>query len=213
MNIKILEKIPVTWEERMAFEQEVLTLEGNWEDYWEVVEEAPFKIEYFNKQLILMGQASDTHELIVANIIRLLGNLFYDTEYRVYGSNRLIYVESCAAAFEPDVSVASGNLQSISFQRKDGRNMQANLNPAIVVEILSEGTKTYDLTEKLPCYKTIPSVQQIIYVDQSKPGVSVYSRTPNPHEWLNVDLSDLSKSIVVNKQALLLSDIYKNVGF
>lgn len=211
--MKVIEKIPTTWEERLAYEESVIQFEGTWEDFLEVANSAPFKVEFINEQIYLMGNASDTHELIVANMIRLLGNLLYNTDFRVYGSNRLIYAEECKAGFEPDVSTVLGESQSVWYKTQAGKKMQANLNPALVVEVFSKGTKNYDLGEKLPCYKTIPSLQQIIYLEQERAWASVYTRTEKPNEWLNIDLEGLDKNVMIQGNLISLQEIYRNVNF
>lgn len=41
-------------------------------------------------------------------------------------------------------------------------------NPYLIVEILSPSTKNFDLSEKLPEYKLLNSLQQVIYVNPKR---------------------------------------------
>ncbi|MBX2799856.1 MAG: Uma2 family endonuclease [Myxococcales bacterium] len=54
---------------------------------------------------------------------------------------------------------------------------QTAQNPVVIVEVLSDSTRTYDRTEKLERYKTIPSLRHVVLVEQDAPDVEVWSRS------------------------------------
>lgn len=62
----------------------------------------------------------------------------------------------------PDVMVVKGTL---AFKENSTAIIK---NPYIVVEVLSPVTSDYDLSSKLPEYKQLESLQQIIYVNPKK---------------------------------------------
>ena len=86
-------------------------------------------------------------------------------------------------------------------------------NPYIIVEVLSPATTKYDLEDKLPEYKYLESLQQIIYVSPKKVFVSTYVRSENSNIWLNQDFYSLEDTIVVENANISLSDIYKKIKF
>ena len=58
------------------------------EEYFDLIQDNElYDIEFYNHEItVKMSTATDSHELLVATIIRLLGNNFLDTDCRVYGS-------------------------------------------------------------------------------------------------------------------------------
>ena len=86
-------------------------------------------------------------------------------------------------------------------------------NPYIIVEVSSPATDTFDVTEKLPEYKHLPSLRQIIFVSQKEVKISIYTRSENPNIWLNQDFYSVSDEISVENAAISVSDIYKKIVF
>ena len=167
-----------------------------------------FSLHFVQNQIVgTISYCTENHELIVANLILLLGNAFEDA--KVMGSNRPIYVEAVGDIFEPDVQLVMGETQLHRY----GRVKNATMNPSVIVEVHSASTKDFDLSTKLEAYKTIPTLQHIIFIEQDKPHVSTYSRTKRPNEWLNVDIKDLTQKIKILGNSFPLSKIYRKVIF
>jgi len=61
-------------------------------------------------------------------------------------------------------------------------------NPILIVEALSPSTKTKDFEKKLPDYKTIPSVREILLIDSTRMYADVYRRSGD--DWDRIPLSD-----------------------
>ena len=65
----VAQKMPVTFAGREEGPDE-LRVPATLDEYWELVEEVDYKIEYLNGEIIsFMGQATDTHETLVARLI------------------------------------------------------------------------------------------------------------------------------------------------
>lgn len=202
-----LESLIDTLRERLKTEA-VVRVPASLDEYFELIQDCEFDVAYIDHEIVAtMSQASEIHELLVATIIRLLGNAFLNTESRVYGSNRPIYIADCQRAFNADALVVKGKTELYHRERA----IAATLNPMIVVEVLSESNKDKDFTEKLNCYKKIPSLQQIIQIDQYKPFVSTYVRLPQPHQWLNTDYNSMDEAILVADFEIPMRDLYRNV--
>ena len=85
--------------------------------------------------------------------------------------------------------------------------------PMIIVEVLSASTEAYDRGTKLPHYRAIPSVKEIVLVASSAIAAEVWRRTPDG--WAVSELTD-PKAIVKLDSAgieLPLSSIYEGVAF
>jgi Uma2 family endonuclease len=176
--------------------EEVVNIPASWEEFYELFMDCEYRIDYYQNEIISMGFASDAHELIVANIIRLLGNFYLKTDYRVYGSNRLVYIESKNAGFNPDVMVVKGHPQFFTYNK-----LKATTNPHLVVEVLSKYTYEYDLFEKPPCYKLLGSLEYAVFVSQNQVFVSIYKRLQN-NQWLNIDYLVVIKKVLMKRRNL-----------
>lgn len=169
-----------------------------------------FDLEFDNNILSATSDnATETHELLVANII---GVFFREygivKEHRVYGSNRPVYVPECNRGFNADVLVVKGKTELFPRQR----TVAATLNPHIMVEVLSESNKSEDFSsEKLACYRKIESLKQIILVRQKRPHFEVYTKNEADDTWTLRDFDDLSKPVELLDFNVNLSEIYLNV--
>lgn len=190
---------------------DVVRYDASFDEYWETLEDCEYKVEYVNGQIVsIMSYASDKHELLVSSMIYLLGNLFYEKpDHFVYASNRPILIPDRAGVFQPDASIIVGSPQF--FQYDKGKN--ANVNPALIIEILSKSTRDFDWDEKLPNYKLIPSVKQILYIDSLKKKVSSFQRLDTGNQWLNIDFFEDEDAIPVLDKAILLKTIYQKLIF
>lgn len=71
----VAHKIPVTFDERLLGPDE-LRVSATLDEYWELVEEVDYTIEYLNGEIIsFIGQASDVHETLIMNIGRVIFQL------------------------------------------------------------------------------------------------------------------------------------------
>lgn len=203
-------KLPVTLKERLDMGPGTVHIPASWEEYLDFLEECEYQIEYENQHIILMSIASTYHETIVINISGILFQLFGDDDsYNYASSNRHVFNPESEADFAPDAHVVKGTPQEYTLRK----GLTANLNPSIIFEVLSPSTRERDWNEKLPVYKKIPTVQQIIYIEQSRPYVSVFTRMDTAGRWENVDYDQLGQELPVEGRPVRLKDIYKKVKF
>ena len=197
-------------------QEPIVFVDASLDEYWTVLDEfgeesfpMEYDIEYINGQIRAQsGMASDKHETIVANIIRVLGTTFYDMpDVRVMGSNKVVYVLPCELAVKPDILVMKG--ESNLFTRK-GRE-SGIINPYMVIEVHSDSTRGEDIGTKLRCYKQLESVQYIIYVEQDIPFVSVFSKQQDNRHWLNEDYDRMDAAVQLGDIGVLMRDVYHKV--
>ena len=193
-------------------EERVISIPASLEEYWDVLEEMenePYTLEYINGEIkAKMSQASDNHETIVANILAILRNIYLEKEeYKAMGSAKTIYVPDCEMAFNPDALVMKG--ESLLFPRK--RKVAGIINPYILVEIHSDSTEEFDMKKKLPCYKKLDSIHQIIYIEQNKPYITIYTKNQSNQHWFNDDSDDINGMIKIDGVDILMKDIYHKV--
>jgi Uma2 family endonuclease len=190
--------------------KELVRIPASEEDYFSVAYTIPFKIEYHENEIVTMGLATYVHEKIIAQLIILFSKVFEEKneDFDILGSNSGVQIPKFEGGYYmPDVMIV-----------KDEPNFKPNsnciiTNPYLIVEVLSDSTKNFDLSEKLPEYKLLDSLQQVIYINPKKVNVSTYTRTENPNAWLNQDFYSLEDSITVEGENISLADIYRKIRF
>jgi Uma2 family endonuclease len=175
-------------------------------EYWDLVQLPEFRMDYNNDEIIAyMSYATQNHETIISNLIFLFRLAF--EEALVLGSNRPVRVQALKKNYEPDMQIIFGEPELYTYKK----TMNATLNPAILVEVLSDSTKKYDRTEKLDSYKLIDSLQYMLFIDSNTSNVVLYSRTKKSNEWLSTTFTNLDEKLRLNGHSFSLKKIYQRV--
>jgi Uma2 family endonuclease len=106
--------------------------------------------------------------------------------------------------YYPDVSViCRSNPPTDSFQDE----------PALLVEVLSRGTRRIDEGEKKDAYLTIPSLSVYILIEQDMPAAVVYRRTD--HGFVREVYEGIETVVPLGewKTELPLAEVYETVVF
>ena len=186
---------------------EIVRFPATFEEYWELLEAAEYKVDYFDHEIIAsMSYESENHSILASRLSYLLQNLFWNNpNFKVHNSNRPVCIPDCEhAVFNPDGSLVAQPAQL--FEYRPGMN--AELTPVLVFEVLSKNTRSYDFGDKLPCYKKIPSLRQILYVELLHVEVTVFERIEETGQWLETSLRSPDNRFLVNGQPVFLKDIY-----
>jgi Uma2 family endonuclease len=188
--------------------EDIVFVPATIEEYWKLVESPQLRLDYFNNQIVATeSYGSHNHETIVSNLCAKL-NLHLGDKNHIFLSNRPIYVENCGI-LNSDVHFIKGELQTHFYKR----SKTATANPTIIVEVMSESTKEFDLVNKLPCYQKIESVQHIVYIEQDYAEIMVYSRTNKSNEWLLQRFNAMNDTFDLLNKPFSLKDIYRNISF
>ncbi len=204
----VAEKYPFTLEERLALGREEQRFEGTFEDFVQLAEVCEYPVEFYDGTILAMSIASDHHEQIVANILGVFFVSFKgNPEYKRYGSNRHVYIPAASQAYSPDASMVKGEPEVFEYSK----GKTANLNPWLVVEILSESTRTRDYGVKFGNYKKIDSLQYMLFIEQDKPMVTLFSRIDDTTRWESTDYNEPEHEFHLAGKAIQLADIYEDV--
>jgi Uma2 family endonuclease len=68
----------------------------------------------------------------------------------------------------------------------------------MIAEVLSKSTKSYDRDEKFAAYRTIPSLQEYILIDQYTMHIEQYFKTDN-NKWIFSEFTDGDSSLETSK--------------
>jgi Uma2 family endonuclease len=168
------------------------------------------KHEYRNGEIVMMAGGSDEHSLIIANVIRHLGNALDGKPCRVYDSNLRVRIPRTGLYTYPDVSVICSRPEP----DPNDPSGETTINPRLIVEVLSPSTETYDRTEKFRHYLQLDSLQEYVLVSQISPRIETYFRQAGGN-WLFSPASGLQSSAQLRSidLALSLTAVYAGVEF
>jgi Uma2 family endonuclease len=168
------------------------------------------KHEYRDGEILLMAGGTVDHSLIVANVIRELGNLLKGKPCRVFDSNLRVRIPRKVLYTYPDVSVICG-------PRETDPNDSAGetlTNPRLIVEVLSPSTEAYDRGEKFDRYRELDSMVEYVLVSQETPRIETFFRQADG-TWLLTPVSGLASSSKLRsvEVELPLGEVYAGVEF
>jgi len=176
------------------------------EEYFALENVSDMRHEYYDGEIIAMAGARRDHVRITSNI-----NSSLDTQLEArpdcstFASDLRVRV-SGKIYFYPDVVVACDEQYTDSTQL-------VLTNPALIVEVASESTAMYDRLTKLEAYKRMPSMLEVLIVDQYRVRVEQHTRMTEGwfvREFLSLDDTVNLDSIAC---ALAVRKIYAKVTF
>ncbi len=178
------------------------------DEYLAVETQADYKSEYYQGQIYAMAGGTIRHSQIAINVIIDLSSALADKPCQVFNSDLRLNVQPNGLYAYPDVMVICGKVELLS-----GRQDTVT-NPVLIVEVLSESTRDYDMTFKFELYRALPTLEHYVLVDSDKAFVR-YFRKLGDGQWLMqewthmVDVLDLTP---LDAQ-LALAQIYRSVEF
>ncbi len=178
------------------------------EEYLERERLAEYKSEYYRGEVFAMAGASLRHGLIVSNLVMTLGQQLKSRPCSIYANDLRLRVTATGLYTYPDVVVIWGEPE-VADDQKD-----TVLNPAIVIEVLSDSTKDYDRGQKFEHYRGIPSLREYLVIAQDHPHAEHYIRQPE-NRWLLSETANLADTIHLPAIdcTLPLAAIYDKVDF
>ena len=176
------------------------------EDYLALERRAETRNEFLHGRIFAMAGSSRRHNLITSNLVRELGNRLLDGPCEVYASDMRVKVTPTGLYTYPDVAVAC---DGPTFEDTE---LDTLLDPILLVEVLSKSTAAYDRGEKFEHYRALPSVKEVLLVDQERVHV-VHYRRQDDDTWLLSETRDLEGELHLTSLGitLLLSEVYAKV--
>jgi Uma2 family endonuclease len=176
------------------------------EEYLAIERNAEFKSEYFAGEMFAMAGASRQHNLIVSNLIRMLGNQLLERECNVYPSDMRVKITKTGKYTYPDVAI------SCSEELFEDEYKDTLLNPVVIIEVLSESTEAYDRGKKFENYQNIDSLHEYVLVAQEPCRIEQYIRQ-NDKAWTYFEFHEANDIVQLTtiKCELSLKDVYAKV--
>ncbi|MGB3267013.1 MAG: Uma2 family endonuclease [Microcoleus sp.] len=164
--------------------------------------------EFINGEIVLMAGGTPNHNEITTNLIFVLKLGLKGKPYRTFNSDQRLWVPQLNNYTYPDVMVVAKPVELQS-----GRT-DTITNPVFIAEVLSKGTKAYDRDEKFAAYRSIPSFQEYLLIDQYRLQVEQYSKT-DANKWIFSEYGSTGDRLTLTSIGveISLADLYENIEF
>jgi len=178
------------------------------EDYFAQELESEIRHEYQNGEIIPMTGGTPEHNEIAGALYAAIRAALKGQSYRPFMSDQRLWIPDAQIYTYPDVMVLS-----TPIQRQPGRK-DTVINPVVIAEILSPSTQNYDRGDKFVAYRSIPTLQDYLLIDQNQPHVEHYVKQATD-QWLLTDHEDLTQQIHLSSLqiSLSLTELYENIEF
>jgi len=178
------------------------------EEYLELELAAETRSEYRNGDIIPMTGGTPNHNDISGNLYILLKSALKGKDYRIFYADQRLRIPAVNLYTYPDVMVVPKPLE-LQTGRRD-----TVVNPCFIAEVLSKSTQNYDRSEKFAAYRTLPTFQEYLLVDQHRVHVEHHVKTA-VNQWLFSEYDD--PSVILSFKAfevqIQIADLYENIDF
>jgi Uma2 family endonuclease len=169
--------------------------------------EAEVRSEYRNGEIVQMTGGSIDHN-------RISGNLYAYLKFALRGKNAepfigdlRLWIPEYRLYTYPDVMVIQGE-PVFQDQRKD-----TVTNPILIVEVLSKSTQDYDRSAKFKFYRSLPSFQEYVLVNQYQIEIEHYTKTSEGWLLRDYDAQIQQMKLVSVGLEVAIADLYEGVTF
>ena len=178
------------------------------QEYLELEVNSEIRHEYINGLIIHKTGGTPNHNQLALNFSGTLNYLLKRQPYQVFVTDQRLWIPSRKIHTYPDIMVVKTPLEY-----QEGRT-DTLVNPVMIAEVLSKSTKGYDRDEKFAAYRTIPTLQEYILIDQYTMHIEQYFKTDN-NQWIFSEFTDgnINLNLASISCQMTLSDIYDKVDF
>ncbi|MGQ0738309.1 MAG: Uma2 family endonuclease [Bacteroidota bacterium] len=181
------------------------------EEYLEMERAATERHEYYRGKIfrmqghgeaLAMSGAGDRHNIIFSNLFGELCIKLKGRKCRPFGPDMRLNIPENTLYTYPDISVYCKDIE-------DSIDEDIVVNPAVLIEILSPSTSSYDRGEKFMLYRDIPTLREYILVDTASVRGEVY-RINSAGHWELEEYKQLADQLAIPVLGLSipLSEIY-----
>ena len=175
------------------------------DEYFAFESDSETRHEYIDGQIYDMTAGTSDHNEIKINAAIEFGTQIRGSNCSLRNSDMRVKVSESKYVY-PDLSAVCGKAQLED-------NATSLLNPILAVEVTSTSSVQYDRTHKLDYYRSLPSMQAYLVIDQHRIRVEHHTRTEEGWLWqIFTDLDDVIPLHMLNA-SLQLSQVYRGIVF
>lgn len=178
------------------------------EEYLDLEEKAEFRSEYDDGKITPMTGGTTNHNRIARNLCTALTVGLKGQDFEVFVVDIKVWIPNSRKFRYPDLMIVAGKPQYY-------KNRKTTVtNPQIIVEILSDSTEEFDRGNKFDLYKSIPTFQEYILINQEKVSIDHFYKT-GVKSW-SIKLYDEQDSEIALQSLdlkLQIAEIYDKVEF
>ena len=176
------------------------------QEYLELERKAEYKSEYYNGEIFAMSGASRRHNAIAWQLQLLVAQHLRGRGCQGYNSDTRLLIQQSGLYTYPDLAVTCGEPQYSDAK------LDTLLNPTLIVEILSPSTEGYDRGRKARMYREMPSLRELLLIDQDRFEVELHRRGENG-QWMILNAVGLDSAIELASigYTLHLAELYERV--
>jgi Uma2 family endonuclease len=157
--------------------------------------------------MFAMSGGTRWHSMIGTNVTAEFRDKLRHHRGQPYNAQLRVKVEATGLFTYPDLSVVCGEPRLLDDE------MDALLNPTLIVEVLSDSTESYDRGMKFEHYRQISSLHEYLLVSQYEPRIEQFIRQAN-NEWLMREAMGMNAALTLPSGITIeLAEIFANVDF
>ena len=175
------------------------------DEYFAIETAEGIRYEYLAGEVFAMTGGTESHAFISLATGAALLNAFAGKACRVFGADRKLFIAEADTFCYPDAMVVC----------EEGRHEKLYVeHPALIVEVLSESTESYDRGQKFEHYRAIESLEYYLLLAQDRLHAELFRRQVTGG-WLLTEASGESGTIALERWGieLKLSELYRQVEF
>lgn len=175
------------------------------EEYLAIERGADHRSEFVHGAIRAKPPSNVTHNTIVGNLLVALSTHLRGGPCEVFCTALRVKALATQAYLYPDV-VALCDAPDLEDSFGD-----TLLNPAVIIEVLSESTERYDRGDKFAHYRKIDTLREYILVAQDKISIEQYVR--HGDHWMLSEITDLGGVLRIEALGceVALRDVYERV--
>jgi Uma2 family endonuclease len=184
-------------------EKQLFTLE----EYVNMELHADYKHEFHDGEITSKFGATINHSKIGGNVAATLKFRQKGKPCKPFNSDMAIAINDFHYVY-PDISVVCGEPEMGILHKN------AIQNPSLIIEVLSEGTASYDSGDKFRKYREITTLKEYVLIAQESFLVEIYSKLEDNHWDLRVfNKEDVIIPLKSIDAEISMQEIYEEVDF
>jgi Uma2 family endonuclease len=178
------------------------------DEYLELEENAEFRSEYWDGEIVPMTGGTDNHNQLAGNLYAYLRFGLKGQNYRIYIADMRLWIPKYKLYTYPDVMLVEGTPQ---YEQNSKTTLT---NPSMIVEVLSRSTQAHDQADKFRFYRSIPAFKEYILIDQYQRYAEQYAKAETG-KWVltEYESTDSILSFATVDFQIAFADLYESVVF